>query len=322
MSNSTPKSAYDRGGVKSSNKKMSTSRDQKVESCNDDDVDHNTSSNSSSAIDTISDNLGRVGLSKDDDDDKMSISDEKLFQDPPPKEDCPICMLPMPHTLLGCGVGRVYMPCCGKLICEGCSMAEDNEMMKGNIKPWCACCRTPLPKNDKDKLKRYHKRMKLNDAAAFCNLGMEYKDGGMGLSQDINKAHEMWNKAAELGSLEAHYSLGITNRLGYGVEEDTDKAMYHFKLAAIGGHEDARHFLGVMEEKNGNISQALKHFIIAARAGEDRSLKKVGDGYKAGYVTKEEYATTLRAYQSIRDEMKSDERAKATIMNELMQQLG
>ena len=30
--------------------------------------------------------------------DKMAISDDKLFQDPPPKEDCPICTLPMPFA--------------------------------------------------------------------------------------------------------------------------------------------------------------------------------------------------------------------------------
>ena len=29
--------------------------------------------------------------------DKMAISDDKLFADPPPKEECPLCMLPMPR---------------------------------------------------------------------------------------------------------------------------------------------------------------------------------------------------------------------------------
>ena len=81
----------------SSNKKASTSCDHKVESCNNDRVSSDNSSaggrNSSSGIDTISDSLGRVDISNDDDD-KMSISDEKLFQDPPPKEDCPSSCIP------------------------------------------------------------------------------------------------------------------------------------------------------------------------------------------------------------------------------------
>ena len=48
--------------------------------------------------------------------DKMVISDDKLFADPPPKEDCPICMLPMPYAGGICGVRTAYQPCCGKII--------------------------------------------------------------------------------------------------------------------------------------------------------------------------------------------------------------
>ena len=54
-----------------------------------------------------------------------------------------------------------------------------------------------------------------------------------------------------------------------------------------------------------------KHFIIAANAGYKKSLDKVKGGYMKGCVTKDEYANTLRAYQSREDEMKSDERDKA-----------
>ena len=52
----------------------------------------------------------------------------------------------------------------------------------------------------------------------------------------------------------------------------------------------------------------MKHWMIAARAGYEKALKKVGEGYKAGHVTKDEYATTLRAYQCSVDEMKSKQR--------------
>ena len=30
------------------------------------------------------------------------LRDEALFKDPPSKEECPICFLPMPHKLLAC----------------------------------------------------------------------------------------------------------------------------------------------------------------------------------------------------------------------------
>ena len=66
------------------------------------------------------------------------LNDEKLFKQPPPMEDCPICMQPMPFNPGICDVSTVYMPCCGKTICDGCSKAEDEEMKKGNIYCWLA----------------------------------------------------------------------------------------------------------------------------------------------------------------------------------------
>jgi len=187
---------------------VSTSCAQKVESCNDDIKTGNTSGNSSPGIETLSDNLGRVDISNNDVV-KMDISDEKLFADPPPKEDCPICMLPMPHTEGICGVTTVYMPCCGKTLCDGCSKAEDEEMKKGNIKQWCSLCRMPLPSLEKERNQQYKKRMNMNDANAFLILGCQYQQGGMGLTQDFSKAVELWNRATELGSVNAHYNLGL-----------------------------------------------------------------------------------------------------------------
>jgi len=306
-SNDTSMSAYDQSEVLSSNEKVSTSCDQKVESCNDDGVEHNPSSNSS-GIDAISNNLGRVDLSKDGLD-KLAISDDKLFQDPPPKEDCPICMLPMPFSN-GSYVGKIFMSCCGKMLCIGCSKAEDDEIDKGNLKDWCSLCRVPLPDSDKENVKRLRKRMKLNDAEAYLQLGLDYYYGKSDLERDslFNKAIELWNRATELGSIRAHYNLALAYSVGDDAEKYKEKVIYHYKLAAIGGHEGARYNLGVLEYNEGNMERSYKHYMIAARGGFDKCLKKVGEGYKAGHVSKEDYATTLRAYQSCRNEMKSKQR--------------
>jgi len=98
---------------------------------------------------------------------------------------------------------------------------------------------------------------------------------------------------------------------GSGVKKDKKMAEYHCKLAAIGGHDGCRTMLGNIEKKAGNMDLAMKHYMIAASAGNDNSLKKVGEGYKGGYVTKEEYAKTLRAYKTSEDEIKSEERRRA-----------
>jgi len=79
----------------------------------------------------------------------------------------------------------------------------------------------------------------------------------------------------------------------------------------MNGYVSARHNLGCVEWEKGNRHRAMKHFVMAARAGDEGSLDKVKHGFKVGLVTKEEYASTLRAYHERQKEMKSDARDKA-----------
>ena len=124
------------------------------------------------------------------------------------------------------------------------------------------------------------------------------------------------NKAAELGMSMAHYNVAMAYLSGHGVERDLDKASRHLKLAAIGGDEVARHKLGIEEVHLGNMDRATKHFMIAARSGYDASLKKVGEGYKAGHVTKDDYASALRAYQIYVNDIRSTQRDEAAADND------
>ena len=245
---------------------------------------------------------------------KIEISDEELFADPPPRDDCDICFLPLPYDIRACGLVTVYQSCCGKTLCYGCMSASNDEMNKGNMKRWCPFCRVPNPKTDKELLKRLKKRLKMNDPYAFLNLGCFYRDGSTSLPQDKKKAIELWNRAVELGSVGAHYDLGRAYIYGTeGVDRDLEKALHHWKVAAIRGHEKARYALGLFEE-NYSMKIAMKHYMIVAGSGYDEALKEVGKGYKAGLVTKDDYASTLRSYQTIRDEMKSDQRTKASTL--------
>ena len=258
--------------------------------------------------------------------DKNLISNDDLFnKDPPPKEDCPICMLPIPHSSGLCGVHTTYMTCCGKMLCFGCTIAEEEGINKGNLKKWCTLCRLPPPETNEEKLRRYHKRMELNDANAFFVLGCAYQDGdeNLGLSRDMKKASELLIHAADLGSCQAHYHIGQAC-LNLAIEKDDnetqdesdiDMALHHMKLAAIGGHERASYYLGLNEAIDGKMDLAMKHYIIGARGGFEECLKKVGEGYKARHVTKDEY--TLRAHQSIKNDMKSKQRVIAAASQDI-----
>ena len=78
---------------------------------------------------------------------------------------------------------------------------------------------------------------------------------------------------------------------------DKEKSKHYWELAAMNGDVDARYNLGHVEADAGNELRAFKHFILSARAGFRLSLGLVQIGFKHGFITKEEYANTLRAYQ-------------------------
>ena len=243
--------------------------------------------------------------------DEMIISDDKLFAAPPPKEDCPICMLPMPYANEICDVVSIYMPCCGKHLCMGCIYATLDEIELGRLKDCCAFCRQPNPQSQEELLERVEKRIALDDFKAFDWLGGQYYHGKGGLPQDYNKGIELLIQAAEKGSIRAHNHLAQAYENGEGVERDVKRAFRHYKLAAIGGHEYARFTLGVEEVNNDNIYRALKHFMIAAKSGEDDGMNHVEAAYKGKVIAKDVYESTLRAYKDSQNEMMSAQRTKA-----------
>ena len=67
----------------------------------------------------------------------MEISDEELFREPPPKEDCPICLLPIPFANGFCNICSAYQACCGKTLCMGCNVAAEEGAIKGDLKHLC-----------------------------------------------------------------------------------------------------------------------------------------------------------------------------------------
>ncbi len=52
----------------------------------------------------------------------------------------------------------------------------------------------------------------------------------------------------------------------------------------------------------------MKHFIIAAKLGDDDALDAVKQGFQRGYVSKDDYAAALRGHQAVVDETKSEQR--------------
>ena len=75
---------------------------------------------------------------------------------------------------------------------------------------------------------------------AKCNLGMCYEHG-WGVAQDSGKAVEWFTKAAEQGLAVGQFHLGISYERGMrGVAQDRGKAVEWYTKAADQGHADAQ----------------------------------------------------------------------------------
>ena len=247
------------------------------------------------------------------------LRDEALFKDPPPKEDCPICFLPMPTKLICCvslptaTISSVpiydfakaneelakkameqYYPCCGKSICRGCVHSLDQS---GN-EDKCPFCNSERDKTEEERVQEIMKRVEANDAASICVLANSYHHGLNGFQQDQTKAMELYARSADLGFSMAHFILATIYYKG----GDMKKAKFHFEAAAMAGHDVARDMLGCFEAKSGNIDRAVKHWSIAASAGNFFAMNALR------LFSRESIDSTLAAYNSACAEMRSDAR--------------
>ena len=172
----------------------------------------------------------------------------------------------------------------------------------------CPFCREALPKTKKEREKLNMKRADAKDPVAM------YKEGLLQLRNgDDRRASDYFTKAADLGYAWAHYELSIMyDELGSFVEKDGGKSLHYLEEAAIGGHPEARHNLGLHEwNKKGNVEKAVKHWIIAAKQGDDASIKALMKAFRRGECSKDELATALRAHQAAVDATKSPQRDAA-----------
>ena len=253
------------------------------------------------------------------------LRDEALFKDPPPKEECPICFLPMPLRMICCislppatissapiydyaianeelakKATEQYYPCCGKSICRGCVHSLDQS---GN-EDKCPFCNSERDKTEEERVQEIMKRVEANDAASICVLANSYHHGLNGFQQDQTKAMELYARSADLGFCNANYNLACIYYKG----GDMKKAKFHFEATAMAGHDVARDMLGSLEAKSGNIERAVKHWTIAASAGCFRAMFTLLIALKHRDVSRESIDSTLTAYNNSCVEMRSEAR--------------
>jgi TPR repeat protein len=258
------------------------------------------------------------------------LRDEALFKDPPPKEDCPICFLPMPARLLLCmtlppatimsvpiydfaianerladePMETYYYPCCGKSICRGCVHSFCNSGNIGNASKCPFCNSDRADKTVEEGVADMMKRAEANDPISIFVLANCYQRGKAGFSQDQERAIELYAKAAELGYIMAHYQLGGI----YDEGGKLKKAKFHWEAAAMAGHEVARFNLGALDSQTGNLERAMKHWTIAALAGYYEAMHHLRILFEKGLVSRESIDSTLAAYNNSCADVRSEAR--------------
>ncbi|EJK72994.1 hypothetical protein THAOC_05414, partial [Thalassiosira oceanica] len=236
-----------------------------------------------------------------------AVTEEELMStghELPEGHTCPLCCLPI---ALPVARHSSLETCCMKTVCHGCILASRKRGM-GKI---CAFCRTPTAHSDASILAQVRKRVDARDPVATEFLAGAYYRGNYGLQQDIPRAIELWTEAALLGNLIAHFNLGRMYFKGEGVEKDVARGIRHWQHAAFQGHPESRYLLGLHECYEGSHEQAVQHWMISAKMGDDDSLNKIKEMFMERHATKAQYAEALKGYQNALQETKSPQREEA-----------
>ena len=114
-------------------------------------------------------------------------------------------------------------------------------------------------------------------AIALYQLGNSYSNGQNGVEQDLTKAAELYQQAANLGHTIAIYNLGVFYSKGKGIPQDLTKAAELYRQAAEQGDAYAQNNWGInLFEGKGveqDIPQAVVWLTKAAEQGHANSQK-------------------------------------------------
>jgi len=154
-------------------------------------------------------------------------------------------------------------------------------------------------------------RADAGDPAAACLLAESYLSGGRlpgvpesgRLPRDAAAAVSWFRKAAEAGSAEGAFRLGLMTVQGVGVERaDTAEGRRWLERAGEGGHRDAQYAMGEMlgagmDGVEADLVEALRWFRAAADAGDVDAMSAVGDSYSSGRGVKEDIGEAMKWYR-------------------------
>ncbi len=130
----------------------------------------------------------------------------------------------------------------------------------------------------------YKKAADLNYNTSMCSIGNMYYKGIYGAKDDhpdYNLARQWFDDAMKNGYVSANYYLGLMYEMGYGADEDYDKALEYFeKGAEFGDHYSMfeignMYLLGYATGKS-DYDTALEWFTKSAKLGNEFAMYDMG----------------------------------------------
>ena len=253
------------------------------------------------------------------------------------RRECPICY----HVLPFDATEHIYHDCCGRLICDGCVIGKQRTQLKepqpqfkdlgkiiegttpeveqfrlikkhGNNIYVCPYCRAPLPKREEESLQRLYTRIEIHNdrdyTIAVNLLGMYFEKGQCGLPQNLKKAEELYKEACDLGEPDAAWNLVVLYRNHYSDQKKNAEIEY-LQRGDMLGSVNCIQELAYEARDSGNEEEFARLWLKSVRLGGDEV--NLWWFYRRNLISKDVIATTLRANQAIKDEVKTKRRSFA-----------
>ena len=142
-----------------------------------------------------------------------------------------------------------------------------------------------LVKKDPDKAYEWYKNAAdLGNSDAMIYIGDLYYNKEYGAKDDkpdYNMARYWYEEAVKNGSIYAYFYLGMMYEMGYGADEDPEKAYEYYVFCSDYGYSDATARIGYMyyngllkDETNGDL--AYTWYLKAANAGNAMAMNNIG----------------------------------------------
>ena len=126
-----------------------------------------------------------------------------------------------------------------------------------------------VPQNEIKAIEWYEKAIAQEQPYALFNMALMYANSSELIEQDIEKAHELFLRAAVAGVDLAQYEVALMFEQGAGCTQNYSEAAFWYEEAAKRGHMEAFNNLGVLYKEGRGVHQNFQRaFVCFSRAAE------------------------------------------------------